>query len=82
MSPLYFHNIANPIRSVPLNCRFEIDDAEEEWIYSQSFDYIHGRALVSCFKDPVAAKIFANLNPYGYFEFQVPIMSLKPSTEH
>jgi trans-aconitate methyltransferase len=71
--------LLNTLRSVPPNCRFEIDDAEEEWIYSQPFDYIHGRALVSCFKDPpsIIASIFANLTPGGYFEFQDPIMPLK-----
>jgi hypothetical protein len=64
---------------VPPNCRFEIDDAEEEWIYSQPFDYIHGRALVSCFKYPpsIIGSIFANLTPGSYFEFQDPIMPLK-----
>ncbi|KAH7381937.1 S-adenosyl-L-methionine-dependent methyltransferase [Cadophora sp. MPI-SDFR-AT-0126] len=64
---------------VPPNCQFRIDDAEEEWIFSQPFDYIHGRALVSCFRDPpsVITSIFANLTPGGYFEFQDPIMPLK-----
>lgn len=38
--------------SVPPNLRFEIDDAEDEWIFSERFDYIHGRALLSCFKEP------------------------------
>ena len=79
MSPLCLDKAANTIRSVPPNCRFEIDDAEEEWIYSQPFDYIHGRALVSCFKDPpsIISSIFTNLTPGGYFEFQDPIMPLK-----
>jgi hypothetical protein len=79
MSPAYYYTAVNPLRSVPPNCRFEIDDAEEEWIYSQPFDYIHGRALVSCFKDPpsIIASIFSNLSPGGYFEFQDPIMPLK-----
>jgi hypothetical protein len=58
--------------SVPPNCRFEVDDAEDEWQYNYQFDYIHGRFLVSCFKD--AASVFKNafdaLNPGGYFEMQ------------
>lgn len=64
--------------STPPNCLFEIDDAED-WAYTRPFDYIHGRALVSCFRDPpsVIAKIFANLTPGGIFEFQDPIMPLK-----
>lgn len=65
--------------SVPPNYHFETDDAEEEWVYSQPFDYIHGRALVSYFKHPpsIIAKIFANLTPAGYFEFQESIMPFK-----
>ncbi|KUJ09365.1 S-adenosyl-L-methionine-dependent methyltransferase [Mollisia scopiformis] len=64
---------------VPANCRFEINDAEEEWIFSQPFDYIHGRALVTCFRDPpsVIASIYENLVPGGWFEFQDPIMPLR-----
>ena len=64
---------------MPPNCSFEIDDAEDDWVYPKKFDYIHGRALVSCFKDPpsIIAKIFANLAPGGYFEFQDPIMPLR-----
>jgi len=58
--------------NVPLNCRFEIDDAEDEWIFNEKFDYIHGRALLSCFKDPksVFQKAFDSLTPGGYFEMQ------------
>lgn len=65
--------------SVPPNCRFQIDDAEEEWTYPCKFDFIHGRALISCFKDPayVVSSIYANLAPGGYFEFQDPVMPLK-----
>ncbi|KAL5330657.1 hypothetical protein ACEPPN_000176 [Leptodophora sp. 'Broadleaf-Isolate-01'] len=64
---------------IPPNCHLRIDDAEEEWIHSQPFDYIHGRALVSCFRHPpsVIASISANLTPGGWFEFQGPIMPLK-----
>ncbi|KAI9737633.1 MAG: hypothetical protein M1818_005637 [Claussenomyces sp. TS43310] len=64
---------------VPPNCRFEIDDAEDEWIYNQKFDFIHGRALLSCFKDnrSIVEKIFDNLNPGGYFELQDPCMPMR-----
>ncbi|KAE9365680.1 S-adenosyl-L-methionine-dependent methyltransferase [Stipitochalara longipes BDJ] len=57
---------------VPTNCRFEIDDAEDEWNFSDRFDYIHGRALLSCFKDPasVLREAFKSLNPGGYLELQ------------
>jgi hypothetical protein len=58
--------------SVPENCKFEIDDAEDEWTFSQQFSYIHGRALMSCFTDPpsVFQKAFDALQPGGYFEMQ------------
>ncbi|KAG9233730.1 S-adenosyl-L-methionine-dependent methyltransferase [Amylocarpus encephaloides] len=57
---------------VPPNCRFEIDDAEDEWIFSDKFDYIHGRALLTCFKDPrsVLREAFKALEPGGYLELQ------------
>jgi len=31
--------------SLPPNCSFIIDDAEDPWTFSQKFDFIHGRAL-------------------------------------
>ena len=57
---------------MPTNCRFEIDDAEDEWIFNEKFDYIHGRSLLSCFKDPksVFKEAFDSLTPGGYFEMQ------------
>ncbi|KAI0884172.1 S-adenosyl-L-methionine-dependent methyltransferase [Annulohypoxylon maeteangense] len=57
---------------LPENCRFEIDDAEDEWAFSEPFDFIHGRALMSCFNDPAAVvrQAFANLAPGGVMEFQ------------
>jgi len=57
---------------VPANCRFEIDDAEDEWNFSEKFDFIHGRALLSCFKDPssVIREAFKSLAPGGYLELQ------------
>ncbi|KAI1115793.1 S-adenosyl-L-methionine-dependent methyltransferase [Nemania sp. NC0429] len=57
---------------LPENCRFEIDDAEDEWTYSESFTFVHGRALMSCFDDPgkVVKQAFENLEPGGFIEFQ------------
>ncbi|CZR54890.1 related to methyltransferase [Phialocephala subalpina] len=37
---------------VPPNCQFFIEDCEDDWIFSQKFDLIHGRALLSCFSKP------------------------------
>lgn len=58
---------------VPPNCRFEVDDVEDDWTYSDSFDYIHGRLLLSCFNNDfpaVVSKAYAALNPGGWFELQ------------
>ncbi|RDW77550.1 hypothetical protein BP6252_05603 [Coleophoma cylindrospora] len=57
---------------VPPNCRFEIDDVEDEWLFSNKFDYIHGRALATCFNDgaSVVRKAYDALEPGGWFELQ------------
>jgi ubiquinone/menaquinone biosynthesis C-methylase UbiE len=57
---------------VPSNCRFEVDDAEEPWVYPHQFDYIHGRLLVTCFRDfpAIVAQTYSFLKPGGYFELQ------------
>jgi len=36
---------------VPPNVKFEIDDAEEPWTFSQLFDYIHTRYMTGGIKD-------------------------------
>ncbi|RDW64247.1 hypothetical protein BP5796_10749 [Coleophoma crateriformis] len=57
---------------VPQNCQFEIDDAEDQWTFTQKFDYIHGRALFSCFSSHVAVfkSAFQHIQPGGWFELQ------------
>jgi hypothetical protein len=57
---------------VPPNVSFEVDDAEDDWVYARKFDYIHGRALFSCFNDPmkVVSSAFENLKPGGWMEIQ------------
>ena len=57
---------------LPPNCEFIIDDAEDPWVFPHAFDYIHGRALLSCFKDPreVLKSAFEALAPGGYLELQ------------
>lgn len=74
---------------VPVNCEFEIADAEDEWDFSRPFDYIHGRALLSCFTDPQAMiqKAYNALAPGGYLELQdglFPFLFLgeQPAPEH
>jgi hypothetical protein len=36
---------------VPTNCRFEIDDVEEQWTYRYQFDFIHSRDFLFSIKD-------------------------------
>lgn len=65
---------------VPRNLSFEICDAEEaDWGFDIPFDYIHARAMVTCFKRPKAVLqyIFENLAPGGYFELQDPCLPMQ-----
>ncbi|KAF5494145.1 Secondary metabolism regulator LAE1 [Colletotrichum siamense] len=57
---------------VPPNAKFEIDDVEEPWTYSQPFDYIHVRGMTSSISDwkKFFGQCFANLEPGGYLELQ------------
>jgi Methyltransferase domain len=58
--------------SVPPNCQFEVDDAEDEWTFNEKFDYIHGRAMFTCFQDTLGVfkRAYNALAPGGYFEMQ------------
>ncbi|KIW77629.1 hypothetical protein Z517_07461 [Fonsecaea pedrosoi CBS 271.37] len=56
---------------VPPNCQFEIDDAEEDWLYPEnSFDYIHGRDLYHSIRDwpRLIGQAYSHLKPGGYLE--------------
>ncbi|RDW77001.1 hypothetical protein BP6252_05054 [Coleophoma cylindrospora] len=64
---------------VPQNCQFEIGkpsdshhDAEDQWTFTQKFDYIHGRALFACFSShsTVFKSAFQHTQPGGWFELQ------------
>ncbi len=54
----------------PSNCHFEIEDADDEWVWSYKFDYVHGRYIVPYLADmpKLMRNIFANLTPGGYLE--------------
>ncbi|KAG0652575.1 putative methyltransferase tdiE [Hyphodiscus hymeniophilus] len=54
------------------NCQFEVDNVEDDWTYSRKPDYVHGRAMFTCFEDPkvVFQKAYDALAPGGYFEMQ------------
>jgi hypothetical protein len=49
-----------------------VNDAEEPWLFPHQFDYIHGRALATCFKSHkgVIKSAFEFTRPGGYFELQ------------
>jgi ubiquinone/menaquinone biosynthesis C-methylase UbiE len=36
---------------VPPNMKFIIDDAEEQWVFSHKFDYVHTRAMITAVYD-------------------------------
>jgi ubiquinone/menaquinone biosynthesis C-methylase UbiE len=35
----------------PPNVRFVIDDAEEQWVFNQKFDYVHVRVMIVSIRD-------------------------------
>lgn len=55
---------------VPPNLFFELDDAQEEWTYSEPFDLIHVRGLSGAFGDwpSIYAGACKHLRSGGYFE--------------
>ncbi|KAL2208571.1 S-adenosyl-L-methionine-dependent methyltransferase [Sarocladium strictum] len=59
---------------VPDNCRFHVDDYEDEWTYKESekFDYIHGRALsgTSANWPRFYGNVLDTLKPGGWVEMQ------------
>lgn len=63
---------------VPANCQFEIDDAEDEWVYSKQFDYIHIRFVMTCFPNPrvVIEHAYKTCAPGGYLEMMDGVFPL------
>ena len=55
---------------VPPNVFFEIDDAQEEWTFTEPFDFIHLRGLSGAFRDwtTVYGESFKHLQPNGILE--------------
>ncbi|MCJ1275552.1 hypothetical protein MMC21_003355 [Puttea exsequens] len=54
----------------PPNCEFELDDASEEWAYSEAFDFVHVRGLTGAFADwsEFYAEVNKHLRPGGLLE--------------
>lgn len=63
----------SPIQSeyTPANCQFEIDDIEDEWLWSFKFDFIYGRYITPFLSDlsKLAKNCYDHLAPGGYVEF-------------
>jgi Methyltransferase domain len=57
---------------VPPNVTFEIDDAEDEWLYNQKFDLVHTRTLCGAIRDwpRFHKQAFNHIRPGGWFEMQ------------
>jgi SAM-dependent methyltransferase len=59
---------------VPPNCKFYVEDAESDWVYSpdEHFDFIHGRGLCGSISDfpKFYSETFQNLRPGGWIEMQ------------
>jgi len=59
---------------VPPNCRFHVDDYEDDWTYreDEKFDYIHGRALSGTVSDWARfyRQVRTHLKPGGWCEMQ------------
>ena len=55
---------------IPPNCKFEIDDYNSEWTFSQNFDFIHARGLAGTSKDypAIVKQAYHALNPGGWLE--------------
>lgn len=67
---------------VPQNVFLEVDDAEEEWTYTEPFDLIHIRGLAGAFRDwsTIYASVYKHLRLGGYFEIaDFGTISLKDS---
>lgn len=43
-------SLIQPRYSLPSNCSFEREDAEDEWMFDAPFDFIRWRLMASCFR--------------------------------
>ncbi|KAJ3960545.1 hypothetical protein N0V92_002796 [Colletotrichum tropicale] len=69
-----------PKLNTPPNCRFEVDDVDKDWTWSQPFDFVFIRGGNSCFEswEKLLRKAYDKLEPGGYIELQdnaFPILS-------
>lgn len=64
--------LPEPSAPLPKNVSFEVGDLEEPWRWYRELDFIHGRMLLACFRDPrvVFRYAFSAIKAGGYFEMQ------------
>ena len=57
---------------VPPNVKFEVDDCEAPWTFSEKFDVVHCRYLAAAIQDwpKLVGQAFQFTKPGGYSEFQ------------
>ena len=52
------------------NCKFEIDDANQDWVFRYPFDYIHCRHVPMVKQKRLFQQSLENLKPGGWLEIQ------------
>ncbi|KAL9597322.1 MAG: hypothetical protein Q9179_004308 [Wetmoreana sp. 5 TL-2023] len=59
-------------RRVPPNVKFEVDDCEQPWTFTEKFDVVHARYLAAAIEDwpRLVSQAFEFTKPGGYAEFQ------------
>ncbi|KAL8699833.1 MAG: hypothetical protein Q9201_005780 [Fulgogasparrea decipioides] len=57
---------------VPPNVKFEVDDCEQPWTFTEKFDVVHARYLAAAIEDwpRLVSQAFEFTKPGGYAEFQ------------
>jgi len=58
------------------NCRFEIDDVEQDWLYRKnSFDFVHAREFLFAIRDwpRLIGQAYDHLKPGGYLELSATV---------
>ncbi|KAF2275345.1 S-adenosyl-L-methionine-dependent methyltransferase [Westerdykella ornata] len=67
-------NDISPIQPtlVPPNVKFEVDDIENDWVYTSKFDFIHARYLACSIRDwpKLMSQAYKFTKPGGWVEFQ------------
>jgi ubiquinone/menaquinone biosynthesis C-methylase UbiE len=55
---------------LPPNCTFQVDDIEENWTYSEKFDFIYSRMMIGSIADVprFIGQAYEFLSPGGYME--------------